>query len=191
MPIDLPASLAAFGRGLELLPRIIIAPLLLGGPTLLWLLYRFLVRPGTVRQPHGVPDLMVWVCDACASLTPIGQSVCYRCRAERPSTVIELMSVGDLRETAPIVAPPLRDPHAGVPVGPGRPAPARPAPSLIVPAAPPPSREGPVISPPSRVRVSARTGTQATFGVTQSPSGEWPGTSSAPVSTARRRSGQD
>jgi hypothetical protein len=190
MPIDLPASLAAFGRGLELLPRVIIAPLLLGGPTLLWLLYRFLVRPGTVRQPPAASDLNVWVCDSCASLTAIGQAVCYRCRAERPSTVIELVSVGDLGDMASIVAPPVRDPPVGVPVGPGRPASARVAASPIIPL-PPPSRTGSAISPRSRVRVAARAAAQATFGVTPPPSGNRPGTSRAAVSTARRRSGQD
>src|SRR5262249_46250653 len=105
MPIDLDSSLAAFARGLELIPRVIIAPLLLAGPTLLWLLYRFLVRPGTFRQRHEAPDVTVWVCGACASLTPVDQLLCYRCRAERPSAVVELEPDGNVGATAPMVSP--------------------------------------------------------------------------------------
>jgi hypothetical protein len=179
MPIDLDSGLAAFARGLELIPRIIVAPLLLGGPTLLWLLYRFLVRPGRVRHPPRPFDLTLWVCGSCDSLTAVGQSTCYRCHAERPAAVIELEANGKVRDIAPVpvMAPSVPDTGRGVPVGPGRPAPAypeavlplpafpepvRPAPASPPPAAafvltaPPPTPQGPVISPPSRIVVSGR-----------------------------------
>ena len=160
MPIDLNSTMAAFDRGIELLPRVIIAPLLLAGPTLLWLLYRFLVRPGSFRPSRDAADLTVWVCDSCSSLTPVDQSACYRCHAERPDSVFEL-EPDDVVAIVPIVQapPPTRNAGVGVPVGPGRPAPSRPAPAPPAPfvlPAPPISRDGPVISPPSRIRVSGK-----------------------------------
>lgn len=165
MPIDLNASMAAFSRGLEEIPRVIIAPLLLAGPTLLWLLYRYLVRPGTFSQSHEAAELTAWVCDSCASLTPIDQPACYRCHAPRPELAIE-----PELESEPEFEP--DDDGVGVAVGPGLPIPASPTPVPLVRAAPPESRDGPVISPPTRIRVSGGKAAPAT---------------SRPAATAARR----
>src|SRR5262245_65222661 len=108
MPIDIDSSLTAIGRGLEHLPRAILAPLLLAGPTLLWLLYRFHVKPGPAARAQQSIDVTAWVCGACNSLTPVEQASCYRCHAERPARLVELE-----RDEA--------DPDGvGIAVGPGR-----------------------------------------------------------------------
>jgi hypothetical protein len=204
MPIDVDSGLAAFARGLEMIPRIIIAPVLLAGPTILWLLYRFLVRPGTFRQRPDGSQLAVWACASCASLTPVDQLLCYRCRAERPPGVIELEPDGAVREappTMPPTAPHTVDSYVGVPVGPGRPEPPRASTSPIVFTPSPPSspsprpttpaRSGPVISPPSRMRVSGKSPARSTTGTAPSPSPTSPNNAApATTRTRRRRSGQ-
>jgi hypothetical protein len=125
MPIDIDSSLAAIGRGLEVVPRVILAPLLLAGPTLLWLLYRFHVRPDAAKRSPQAIHLALWECGSCTSLTPVGQSICYRCHSERPSRVIELEHDDRgprIVSITPIVSPGMQDSDGvGIPVGPGRP----------------------------------------------------------------------
>lgn len=88
------------------------AIVLLAGPTVLWLVYRFLVQPHTSRYIDGGIDPF-WVCENCRSANAVHRSQCYRCGFE-PSAANDLeLVVGDPADPDVEVSP-------GVPVGPGR-----------------------------------------------------------------------
>jgi hypothetical protein len=88
------------------------AIVLLAGPTVLWLVYRFLVQPRTSRYIDGGIDPF-WVCENCRSANAVHRSQCYRCGFE-PSAANDLeLVVGDPSDPDVEVSP-------GVPVGPGR-----------------------------------------------------------------------
>ena len=110
--------------GIGLVPPALIAIFLLGGPTAIWLLYRFVVQPHAARlrannEAHDVPTF--WVCPECRSVNNIRRRWCYRCDAEPYEDELELI------EAEPVAPPPL------IPVGPGKSEP-RPVP-WPVPAA--------------------------------------------------------
>ena len=90
----------------------LVAIVLLAGPTVLWLVYRFLVQPHTSRYVEGGIDPF-WVCENCRSANAVQRSQCYRCGFE-PSAASDLeLVVGDPADPDVEVSP-------GVPVGPGR-----------------------------------------------------------------------
>jgi hypothetical protein len=100
--------------GIGLVPPALIAMVLLGGPTGVWLLYRFVVQPHAARmraneEGHDVPTF--WVCPDCRSVNNIRRRWCYRCNAEPYADELELI------EPEPPAPPPL------IPVGPGLPRP--------------------------------------------------------------------
>jgi hypothetical protein len=102
--------LDALRAGIGLVPPALIAMVLLGGPTGVWLLYRFVVEPYAARmrandRPEDVPTF--WVCPDCRSVNDIGRRWCYSCDAEPYEDELELI------EAVPPVQRPL------IPVGPG------------------------------------------------------------------------
>jgi hypothetical protein len=101
--------LDALRAGIGLVPPALIAMVLLGGPTAVWLLYRFLVQPHAARMRaiDRAQGPMFWVCPDCRSVNEIGRRWCYRCDAEPYEDELELI------EADPPAARPL------IPVGPG------------------------------------------------------------------------
>jgi hypothetical protein len=97
--------LAALRAGIGLVPPILIAIVLLGGPTAAWLLYRFVVQP-RARRMSGMDASSMWVCANCRSVNELRLSRCYRC----DSPADEDLEVIDAHPAAPVRL---------TPVGPG------------------------------------------------------------------------
>lgn len=122
MPIEPTDAIDNVQRSLSLVPPALLAIVFLAGPTVAWLLYRFVVQPRTRRYAGADSDLL-WICDQCRSANEVRSSRCYRCAMERDEIVGALqvvdgdgiVSLGPLDDEDP-VAP------AGIPV---MPAPAR------------------------------------------------------------------
>ncbi len=82
MPIDPSDSIQAVERSLNSLPAAAFVIVLLTGPTILWLLYRFVVQPRTSRYDGSHGELL-WVCADCRSVNEVGHSRCYHCGLDR------------------------------------------------------------------------------------------------------------
>lgn len=78
MQVELEHWITALRVGVGLVPPILIAILLLGGPTGAWLLYRFVVQPRAKRM-SGMDASSMWVCANCRSVNELRMSRCYRC----------------------------------------------------------------------------------------------------------------
>ena len=137
MEIDLNGSLSALEAGIGLLPSAILAVALLGGPTAVWLLYRYFVQPRTSRY-RETPMGPIWICLGCHSANELTSSRCYRCHREIYDDGIQVLDqdsnelitvrpfapapdpdpVRRLAESRPETATGRRDPVA---VGPGKP----------------------------------------------------------------------
>jgi hypothetical protein len=80
---------------------VLIAIVLLGGPTAAWLLYRFVVQPRT-RRLSRLDGSAMWVCPNCRSVNELRMSRCYRCDAlpaEDDLEVIDAHPAGPIRLT--------------------------------------------------------------------------------------------
>lgn len=156
MDIDIDASLRSLEAGIGLLPAAFIAIGLLGGPTVGWLLYRFVVQPRTSRYRASQIGAL-WICTGCRSANELASSRCYRCHREFEDSQIELidpasggMVTARLLDFEPEFEPdfepgPIRpgrqaEPHRGiaaiggrppVAVGPGKPKAERPGAPLV------------------------------------------------------------
>ena len=106
MQVDLEYLFNALRAGLGVVPPVLIAIVLLGGPTASWLLYRFVVQPRT-RRLGGMDGTAMWVCPNCRSVNELRMKRCYRCDA---LPVEEELEVIDAHPTGPIRL---------TPVGPG------------------------------------------------------------------------
>ncbi len=82
MPIDPSDSIQAVERSLNSLPAAAFVIVLLTGPTILWLLYQFVVQPRNSRYGASREELL-WVCADCRSVNDIGQTHCYHCGLDR------------------------------------------------------------------------------------------------------------
>ena len=103
MHIDIGELIRTLQAGADAVPAAIVAAILLSGPTLLWLLYRFIVQPRARRRLLS-PSAM-WVCPQCRSVNELRNSRCYRCDAMPIESDLE------------VIEP---DPVPMTPVGPGR-----------------------------------------------------------------------
>ena len=106
MQVDFDNWITALRTGIGLVPPVLIAIVLLGGPTAGWLLYRFVVQPRT-RRLAGMDGSAMWVCPNCRSVNELRLSRCYRCDASRDEADLEVI---DAHPTGPIRL---------TPVGPG------------------------------------------------------------------------
>jgi hypothetical protein len=104
--VDVEHWIIALRAGIGLVPPILIAIVLLGGPTAAWLLYRFVVQPRAKRLGSMDASAM-WVCPNCRSVNELRMSRCYRCDASRDEEDLEVI---DAHPTGPIRL---------TPVGPG------------------------------------------------------------------------
>lgn len=91
MQVDIADWIARLQAGAATVPGALIAVFLLAGPTLGWLLYRFVVQPRTRRRIAG-PDLAaMWVCANCRSVNELRMDRCYRCDARPVEDELELI----------------------------------------------------------------------------------------------------
>jgi hypothetical protein len=84
--------------GIGLVPPVVIAIVLLGGPTAGWLLYRFVVQPRNMRM-LGIERTAMWVCPDCRSVNGLLMDRCYRCDAAPLEDQLELI---DARPEGPV-----------------------------------------------------------------------------------------
>jgi hypothetical protein len=109
MAFDLFGFFETVREGVSKLPSAVIAALLLGGPTAIWLITRF-VNPPQVVKPVEIPvEDRLWLCGSCLSINEDRHDHCYRCQRVRAA------------ESMPVVIHGAREgfPRIGVAVGPG------------------------------------------------------------------------
>jgi len=107
MEFDVEEAINVLRAGVSLVPPALIAVILLGGPTAVWLLYIFVVQPVRNRRIRALAGSAMWVCPRCRSVNELTNSHCYRCDAvptEEELEVIDAHPAG---------------PSRLVPVGPG------------------------------------------------------------------------
>lgn len=78
MQFEIGQVIETIRAGVHLIPPVLIAIVLLGGPTAGWLLYRFVVQPRT-RRMRGIDPSTMWVCPNCRSINAMRLARCYRC----------------------------------------------------------------------------------------------------------------
>lgn len=98
MQVDIEYLVNALRAGIGLVPPMLVAIVLLGGPTAGWLLYRFVVQPRT-RRLRGKDASAMWVCPSCRSVNELRMARCYRCDALPDEEELELI---DAHPTGPI-----------------------------------------------------------------------------------------
>lgn len=86
--MDLSGLIEAISNGIARLPSSVIAAILLGGPTAIWIITRF-VNPPDVRKPEELPpEDRLWLCASCLSINEDRLESCYRChRVRAPESV--------------------------------------------------------------------------------------------------------
>jgi hypothetical protein len=84
--------------GIGMVPPVVIAIVLLGGPTAGWLLYRFVVQPRNMRM-LGIDRTAMWVCPECRSVNGLLMDRCYRCDSTPLEDKLELI---DARPEGPV-----------------------------------------------------------------------------------------
>lgn len=122
MQVDIEYWINALRAGIDVVPTVLIAIVLLGGPTAAWLLYRFVVQPRTMRaRAKAASGAAMWVCPTCRSVNDLAMTRCYRCVAtpnEDELEVIDANPAGPIHLTA--VGPGLnlgrRDVDGGAPI---------------------------------------------------------------------------
>ena len=100
MDIDIELWVRSLVAGASAVPAALIAVTLLGGPTLIWLLYRWVVKPKSSRY-HVSQIGALWICAGCRSANELRSSNCYRCHRELDESELELLNPG-LRESVPM-----------------------------------------------------------------------------------------
>lgn len=86
MPIDPTHILGQVERAIGLMPAAVLVIVMLAGPTLAWLLYRFVVQPRTRRYADHSLDVF-WVCEDCRSANDVRDARCYLCGLDRDVTM--------------------------------------------------------------------------------------------------------
>ena len=111
MPTELTDAIRTIQHLLGGVSPALAAMVLLGGPTAVWILYRFFLQPRTSRYVYGGSEPL-WVCANCRSANAFTRAACYRCGFE-PAAHHDLeVVVGDPADPEVQLSP-------GVAVGPG------------------------------------------------------------------------
>lgn len=81
--MDLNSFAQALRAGLAQVPPVAIAVVLLAGPTVFLVAYRFVSVARRIQEPSGVELTRLWVCHSCRSVNELRQERCYRCGSGR------------------------------------------------------------------------------------------------------------
>jgi hypothetical protein len=114
LPVELSSFVQSLEAGIAAIPPAIIAIALLAGPTIVWVLYRYVAQPRTSRY-GATEDGAYWICDNCRSANALRRSHCYRC-GFAPSITADIQVIDSDVDAPEVTVSP------GIPVGPGRPA---------------------------------------------------------------------
>jgi hypothetical protein len=126
--VDPSGVIEAVSNGLSHVPPVIIATVLLAGPTAIWLAARFLSPPELNKRIEPEVTSPLWVCVSCRSMNDEWLKRCYSCHAARPADAAVLTPdvavSADAGDTA-------LGPDVGIAVGPGRQVESAPAASWL------------------------------------------------------------
>jgi hypothetical protein len=86
MPIDLNNFVETLRSGFGQIPPIVIALILLGGPTGAMIVYRLLRVARRMQSTAPVEVAPLWVCQDCRSVNQLRLARCYRCGTARDDT---------------------------------------------------------------------------------------------------------
>jgi hypothetical protein len=121
MHIDPSGLIEAISNGISRVPSAIIAAVLLGGPTLIWILTR-LTYPPITKPGDAVVENLLWICESCRSLNEDRLETCYRChRLRAAESVPVVVKTGGAAAPGLAIAVGPGATGVGTPVGPGRP----------------------------------------------------------------------
>jgi hypothetical protein len=121
LPLDVAELVERLRAGIGFVPPALFAVILLAGPTVGWLLYRFIVQPRYQRMLGGGDVDAMWVCTLCRSVNDLRVDQCYRCGARADELELEVI------DPTPLSRPRLTPVGPGLDLG-GRPRPKRPRP---------------------------------------------------------------
>jgi hypothetical protein len=107
MPFDLNALLESIMHGVSKVPSAVMAAVILGGPTAIWLITRFVHPPEVVKTVEVLTEDRLWLCGSCLSINEDRHNQCYRCNRPRAA------------ESVPVVIHGSAAPRIGIAVGPG------------------------------------------------------------------------
>ena len=108
MPFDLNGLFESITHGVSKLPSAVVAAVILGGPTAIWLITRFVNPPDLRKKEVVAVEERLWLCGACLSINEDRLEHCYRCNQARAA------------ESVPVVINTGQPaPRIGVAVGPG------------------------------------------------------------------------
>lgn len=136
MPIDVDGLIDSLRRGIAAIPPVVIAVLLLAGPTAALIGYRIMgyrmmAAARRMHALHAVEAAPLWVCHDCRSVNELRVSRCYRCRVDRDANE-DLEVIFDLPTAAPaFFEVPAGSPFAAVSASTSRVPPASPSKPLL------------------------------------------------------------
>ena len=107
MPFDLSALYESIMHGISKIPSAVMAAVILGGPTAIWLITRFVHPPEVVKAVEVPTEDRLWLCGSCLSINEDRHDHCYRCNRARAA------------ESVPVVIHAAPAPRIGIAVGPG------------------------------------------------------------------------
>ncbi len=102
MPTEIAQAVTAIQNALAGVPGALLVIVLLGGPTVIWLVYRALNAAAPQRFVETATDVL-WICGSCRSANGLGARSCYRCGAVPDDEELEFVSADP---SPPIAAPP-------------------------------------------------------------------------------------
>jgi hypothetical protein len=109
MPFDLSGLFDSITHGIAKVPSAVMAAVILGGPTAIWLITRFVHPPEVVKAAEVPTQDRLWLCGSCLSINEDRHAACYRCNKPRAAESMPVVIHG-----APAA------PRIGIAVGPGR-----------------------------------------------------------------------
>jgi hypothetical protein len=116
MPFDPQGAIENLERSIGVIPAAFLAIVFLAGPTLAWLLYRFVVQPRTRRYTEQGVEFL-WLCPACKSANEFRIGRCYRCGLEHAAITGDLQVIDSEGVIAVAPAEVLPPGRAAVPAG--------------------------------------------------------------------------
>jgi hypothetical protein len=113
MPFDLSGLFDSINHGISKVPSAVMAAVILGGPTAIWLITRFVHPPEVVKAVEVAVQDRLWLCGSCLSINEDRHLACYRCNRVRAAESMPVVIHGAPAAPRIAVGPSLPE---GVPV---------------------------------------------------------------------------
>lgn len=115
MPFDLNGLFETIQIGASKIPSAVMAALLLGGPTAIWLITKFVNPTDFVKPVEVVTEDRLWLCGSCLSINEDRHDQCYRCHHPREAESVPVVIHGGhegMPRIGVAIGPSLAEPHA-------------------------------------------------------------------------------